>query len=42
MILGHAAGTASVMALAEGAAVQDIDVPELRGLLLKQKQKLTP
>ena len=42
MVMGHAAGVAAAMAVREGFAVQDVDVPTLRASLLAQKQILTP
>jgi hypothetical protein len=41
MMLGHAAGLAAAMAIAEKAAVQEIDVPKLQQSLRKQKQIIT-
>ena len=38
MITGHAAGLASVMANKAGVAVQDVDVSELHGRLIKEGQ----
>ena len=42
MVLGHAAGTAAVLALDRRTTVQDVDVPALQALLLRQKQLIEP
>jgi hypothetical protein len=41
MLLGHAAGLAAAQAARRGAAVQDVDVPELQRSLLDQGQVLS-
>lgn len=40
MIIGHSAGVAAAMALRQGIAVQDVDVPALQTKLRAQKQVL--
>jgi len=40
MILGQSAGTAAVMAMDEGIAVQDVDYTKLKAKLLADQQKL--
>jgi len=40
MIIGHAAGVAAALALRDGRAVQDIDVPALQAALREQQQVL--
>ena len=41
MVIGHSAGVAAAMALHAKAAVQDISMPDLAALLVKQGQVLT-
>ena len=41
MVVGHSAGVAAAMAVADGIAVQDVSVPDLQAVLRRQGQILT-